>query len=200
MIDGMAVATYLAAALGATGGQAVDRSVDQGLTALTGVVTRRLGRRALDDLDRNPHSMAARRQLADQIERAASADAEFARELVALQATLDRPNGATVINTATHGSRIVTGGKGLTAGGSIHNTTYDIASDEDLSRAPIWSKALLWIGLVFVGIGFVGGLIGMSQGASVSGQFNLLPFFVIGGVLMTFAELGAKTSTPRRRR
>ncbi|MEU6831689.1 hypothetical protein ABZ894_23820 [Nocardia beijingensis] len=200
MIDGMAVATYLAAALGAAGGRAVDRSMDQGLTALTGVVTRRLGRRALDDLDRNPRSMAARRQLADQIERAASADAEFARELAALHATLGRPNGATVINTATHGSRIVTGGKGLTAGGSIHNTTYDIASDEDLSRAPIWSKALLWIGLVFVGIGFVGGLIGMSQGASVSGQFNLLPFFLIGGVLMTFAELGARTSTPRRRR
>ncbi|MGW4090738.1 hypothetical protein [Nocardia sp. NPDC004750] len=200
MIDGMAVATYLAAALGATGGRTVDRSVDQGLTALTGVVTRRLGRRALDDLDRNPRSMAARRQLADQIERAASADAEFTRELAALQATLGRMNGATVINTATHGSRIVTGGKGLTAGGSIHNTTYDIASDEDLSRAPIWSKALLWIGLVFVGIGFVGGLIGMSGGASVSGQFNLLPFFLIGGVLMTFAELGARTSTPRRRR
>ncbi|MFE9325810.1 hypothetical protein ACIHDR_30075 [Nocardia sp. NPDC052278] len=200
MIDGMGVATYVAAALGAIDGRAVDRSLDQGLTALTGTVTRRLGRRALDDLDRNPHSMAARRQLADQIERAASADAEFARELVALQATLDRLNGGTVINTATHGSRIVTGSKGITAGGSIHNTTYDIASDEDLSRAPIWTKALLWIGLVFVGIGFAGGLIGMSQGGSVSEQFNLLPFFLIGGVLMTFAELGARTSTPRRRR
>ncbi|MFI9635967.1 hypothetical protein ACIHAX_25085 [Nocardia sp. NPDC051929] len=200
MIDGMAVATHLAAALGATGGRPVDRSVDQGLTALTGVVTRGLGRRALDDLDQNPHSMAARRQLAAEIERAAAADTEFARELAALQATLGRLNGGTVINTATHGSRIVTGSKGITAGGSIHNTTYDIASDEDLSRAPVWTKALLWIGLVFVGIGFVGGLIGMSRGASVSGQFNLLPFFLIGGVLMTFAELGARTSTPRRRR
>ncbi|MFD8247090.1 hypothetical protein [Nocardia sp. NPDC059691] len=200
MIDGMAVATHLAVALGATGGRPVDRSVDQGLTALTGVVTRGLGRRALDDLDQNPHSMAARRQLAAEIERAAAADTEFARELAALQATLGRLNGGTVINTATHGSRIVTGSKGITAGGSIHNTTYDIASDEDLSRAPVWTKALLWIGLVFVGIGFVGGLIGMSRGASVSGQFNLLPFFLVGGVLMTFAELGARTSTPRRRR
>ncbi|MGY5281728.1 hypothetical protein [Nocardia gipuzkoensis] len=200
MIDGMVVATYVAAALGATGGRAADRSLDQGLTALTGAVTRGLGRRALDDLDQNPHSMAARRRLADQIERAAAADAEFAGELAALQATLGRLNGGTVINTATYGSRIVTGSRGITAGGSIHNTTYDIASDEDLSRAPSWAKALLWIGLMFVGIGFVGGLIGMSQGASVSGQFNLLPFFLIGGILMTFAELGARTSTPRRRR
>ncbi|MBF6194259.1 hypothetical protein [Nocardia implantans] len=109
-------------------------------------------------------------------------------------------NGATVINTATHSSRIVTGSRGITAGGSIHNTVYDIASDEDLSRAPMWTKVLLWIGLAFIGIGFVGGLIGMSQGASVSEQFSLAPCFLIGGVLMTFAELGARTSAPRRRR
>ncbi|WP_157171131.1 hypothetical protein [Nocardia araoensis] len=115
----MVVAAYVAAALGAAGGRLVDRSLDQGLTALTGAVTRRLGRRALDDLDRNPASMAARRRLADEIERAASADAEIARELAELRDRLDRMNGPTIINTATHGSRIVTGGDGMTAGDDV---------------------------------------------------------------------------------
>ncbi|MGV9970958.1 hypothetical protein [Nocardia beijingensis] len=202
MIDGMVVAAYVAAALGAAGGRAVDRSLDQGLTALTGAIARRLGRRALDDLDRNPHSMAARRQLADAVERAASADAEFARELAELRDQLDRMNGRTIINTATHGSRIVTGGDGMTAGDDIHNTTYDSPAPGDLSGAPLWSRVLIWIGTTVgvIGWAIAGIAIAQHTPGHMNDATNGFVVFMIGVGIALVGQYGASTSTPRRRR
>ncbi|MGV9545735.1 hypothetical protein ACWEPH_17625 [Nocardia beijingensis] len=45
-------------------------------------------------------------------------------------------DGRTIINTATHGSRIVTGGDGMTAGDDIHNTTYDSPAPGAVTPAP----------------------------------------------------------------
>ena len=84
----------------------MDSSLDQGLSALSQAITRRLGRGPVDDLAENPDSIRARQRVAA-VERAADADERFARELADLREQLDRASGQYTLHNSGRHARMV---------------------------------------------------------------------------------------------
>ncbi|WP_280295112.1 hypothetical protein [Nocardia abscessus] len=198
MIDGMAIAAYLAAAIGAASGRWVNGQLDQAFSALTDAVTRRLGRQPVDVLTQNPDSIQARRRVAEAIEREALIDEQFARELSEIRARLDRLGGQNVVAAAEQGGQVVVNNHGQVAGRDNILTNVDVANQDDLSRAPAWAKVCLWVGGAIAAIGFALFMSALYQhNAEPATEFAI---FAIGGGLMAVGELGARTSTPRPRR
>lgn len=201
VIDGMVIAGYLAGALGAAGSRWVDGQLDGLLSSLTETVRRKLGRAPLDDLAENPDSVAAHRRVAASIERAAATDAQFARELAELQNQLGRREGYNSVILTGGGSQTVAGyGQGHTAGRDNIVSDYYAPQNDDLSGAPTWTKVCLWVGGAIAVFGWVIMMIAISQHNSPSTPGVGFAIFAAGGILMGAGELGARTSTPRRRR
>lgn len=199
MIDGMVIAAYLAATIGGAGSRWADRSLDQGLNALSATVTRRLGRGPVADLTENPDSIRARERVAAAIERAAAADERFARELADLRDQLDRAQD-NYTATSRDGWAVARGpGDGHIAGRDIHTYDYYAPQPDDISGAPGWTKACLWIGGAIAAFGWAIMMIGISQHTSQSTPGTGFAIFAIGGLIMAAGELGARTSPPRRR-
>ncbi|GAB2678608.1 hypothetical protein [Nocardia goodfellowii] len=202
MIDGTAIAEYLTAALGGAGDRLMNRSLDQGLSALSASVTRRLGQGPLDDLGANPDSIRTRERVATAIEEAAATDPDFERELADLRARIDRAGGEKIVARFGRDGRIVVrgDGNGHTAGGNVWAYDYYAPQPDDISGAPTWTKGCLWIGGAIAAFGWAMMLIMLSQQGAQSVPGPGFAIFAIGGLIMAAGELGARTSTPRRRR
>ena len=99
MLDAGVVVAYLGAAVARGGKRLLDTAVDAGLDRLSGAVARRLGREPESDLARDPRSPAVQAYVVHEIEAAALRDPDFARELKALVAQLDRSGGRRLINS-----------------------------------------------------------------------------------------------------
>ncbi|RDI63692.1 hypothetical protein [Nocardia pseudobrasiliensis] len=203
MIDGTVIADYLVAAAGGAGSRLVDRSLDQGLTALSQAVIRRLGRGPIDDLTDHPDSIRARQRVAAAIESAAEADERFERELADLRDRIDEAGGwqYITIHTGRSGRTVVGGpGNGHTAAGNISTYDFYAPQPDDLSGAPAWTKTCLWIGGAIAALGWAIMMLGIAQHTSQSTPGTGFAIFAIGGLIMGAGELGARTSRPRRHR
>ncbi len=200
MIDGMAIAAYLAAAVGGASGRWVNTQLDQAFSALTATVTRRLGRQPVEILSQNPDSIQARRRVATAIEREALIDEQFARELSEIRARLDQQDAPSVVAQLEQGGQVVVNNRGQVVGRDYisTNTNIDVPRPDDLSRAPAWAKACIWIGGAIAAVGFALFMSALFQHNAEPGtEFAI---FAIGGGVMAVGQLGANTSTPRPRR
>ncbi len=202
MIDGTMIANYLASAIEGAGDRFVDNSLDQGLAALSQAVIRKLGRGPVDDLAANPDSIRTRQRVATAIERAADADERFERELADLRDRLDQARGhTTVTHTARGGRTVLRGtGNGHTAAGDLWVYDHYAPQPDDLSGAPSWTKACLWIGGAIAAFGWAIMMIGIAQHTSQSTPGAGFAIFALGGFIMAAGELGARTSRPTHRR
>lgn len=202
MIDGTVIANYLASAIEGAGDRWLDHSLDQGLAALSQAVIRKLGRAPVDDLAENPDSVRTRQRVAAAIERAADVDERFERELTDLRNQLDRARRqTTVAHTGRGGRTVLRGtGDGHTAAGNIWIYDHYAPPPDDLSGAPSWTKACLWIGGAIAAFGWAIMMIGIAQHTSQSTPGAGFAIFALGGFIMAAGELGARTSRPKHRR
>ncbi|MBB5917744.1 hypothetical protein BJY24_006656 [Nocardia transvalensis] len=202
MIDGTVIANYLATAIGGAGDRLLDHSLDQGLAALSQLVVRKLGRGPIEDLTENPDSIRTRKRVAAAIEHAADTDERFERELADLRDQLDRArNQYTMTHTGRGGRTVLRGtGDGHTAAGDIWIYDHYAPQPDDLSGAPGWTKACLWIGGAIAAFGWAIMMLGIAQHTSQSTPSTGFAIFAIGGLVMAAGELGARTSPPKRRR
>ncbi|UGT44357.1 MRP8 family protein [Nocardia yamanashiensis] len=204
MIEVPAIVAYLAGAAGLAGGRWIDRNFDRALEALTDAVIRKIGGQPVSQLRDNPDSVRARNQVADAITREAATDEKFAQELAEIQRKLDNLDGRAWIARFDNSTHIVTQsvGTGLAVGNDYThnvNTTVDVPGSDDLSRAPAWTRTLLWIGYAIAFFGFFVMIAAMNHGPSDTSAQTGFAIFATGGVLIAFAQLGAQTSKPRRR-
>ncbi|MGW4532182.1 hypothetical protein ACWEOI_14650 [Nocardia sp. NPDC004340] len=204
MIEVSAIVAYLAGAAGLAGGRWVDKHFDLALTALTDAVIRKIGRQSVSQLRENPDSVRARNQVADAITREAATDEKFAQELSDIQRRLDSLDGRSWIAHIDNSTHTVsqTVHTGFAVGRDNHqtvNNNVDIPDPDDLSRAPHWTRVLIWIGYIIGFSGFFFMMASMNHSGTDSDRQTGFAIFAVGAVIVAFAQLGAQTSKPRRR-
>ncbi|MFE5285764.1 hypothetical protein ACFRAQ_12455 [Nocardia sp. NPDC056611] len=203
--DVQAIVAYLATAAGVAGAKWVDRHFDLALTSLTDLVSRKIGIQSVTQLQQNPDSVRSRNQMAEAIAREAATDEQFAHRLTEIQQKLDGLNGRAMIVAFDNSVSTVTltGNTGMAAGKDINqhiNNHVDVPSPDDMSRAPMWTRTLLWVGTVIAVIGWLTMMFSMQSSGHPADGATGFAVFAIGGVIAMFGQLGAQTSTPRRRR
>ena len=216
MIDAGVVVAYLGAAVARGGKRLLDTAVDAGLDRLSGAVARRLGREPESDLARDPRSPAVQAYVVHEIEAAALRDPDFARELKALVAQLDRSGGRRLINSvrAQVNVQAFDGGYahyGNYYEGDVYSNDYD-PGDELVAGRGI-GRFVAIIGLTMTLAGFLGVAAviyeAFQNGSPGSSPFDfeivpgipLLPVgflaFLFGGILY---GLGTSASKAARKR
>lgn len=196
MFDAAAIAGYLAAALGGAGSRWVDENLDRAFGALTELVTAKLGGRAVADLARNTDSVSARARVAAALEEAAGGDPDFARDITELRARLDELSGrVTIDGQNTFGQLVIGSGTNIGRDNTVTTiTTNGAPHPDDISAAPMWTKACLWVGGFIAVIGWFMGMAAISTQSSHQDFTSGFAVFAIGGVVIAVGELGARTT------
>ncbi|WP_143229779.1 hypothetical protein [Actinophytocola xanthii] len=160
IVDGGAIAGYLALKVSGAAGRLVDRGFDSLLSVLAKRVTQKFGPRPVADLRSDPTDTRIHDKVAAAVEYRARHDSKFGRDIRAIQNDLDRMGGRDVIQQFWNNSvNRVSGGNFIQAYRDVgpikdsFNTFHQ--STDDFSHAPDWIRTTLWIGVVLMLAGFL---------------------------------------------
>lgn len=202
LIDGGLIVGYLTAALLRGGRRIADRTVDSLLDRLTGLVADRMGPGPLDRLRKYPRDDTAQREVGLTIDGAVSVDANFARELAALVAELDRHGGREMINEVYAQTNVQAFDHGMAIGRDFNY--FNVPDPDDMSDAPGWVKLCIVLGSVVttVGMFMFGYTLFTDNPAPGDPNFGEVPagiptavgVFFLGFVILGIASIGHSLS------
>lgn len=207
MIDGGVLAGYLAVAATRAAGRVFDKTVDALFDRLAQRVGQRLGGQAVAAINANPGDRQRQRQVGQGIEAVARVDPQYAAELAHLQRRLDELVGRQLINVV-HAQTSVQAFHGGNAYGG-HHYEYSVPDPTDYSKAPVWVKVLIVIGIVIALFGFgmvLVGILGFINSVPDSPPDRLPDFgsvlrgfgvFFAGLIILTIANVGKVLSRRR---
>jgi len=205
LIDGGLIVGYLTASLLRGGQRIADRTVDSLLDRLTGLITDRMGPGPVDRLRTHPREETVQREVGFTIDGATSVDANFARELAALVAELDRHGGRQMINEVYAQMNVQAFDHGVAVGRDF--TYFNAPDPTDMSDAPGWVKFCIVIGSVVALAGmFIFGYTFFTDNPSVDDpNFGEIPagipiafgVFFLGFVILGIGSIGRSLSRRR---